>query len=97
MFILHVHSSADYKKFFQFELDGHLYQFNVLPFGWTRSPEWFQNFTRHIAGICRQRGIRMVVYLDDFLILAKSKAEAEEATRFLLLLLQHGGVVVEWV
>jgi hypothetical protein len=88
---LHVPLHQEHRKFFQFKWRGKLYQFNSLPFGWSRSPQWFQSFTRHIASICRRRGIRMVCYLDDFLILASTKSEAEEATRFLLLLLLHFG------
>jgi hypothetical protein len=63
----HIPLKPAHQKFFQFRWAGHLYQYKALPFGWNRSPSWFQSFTRHIAKICRRDfQIRVVCYLDDF-------------------------------
>lgn len=94
---LHVPLHPDHQRFFQFRWGGRLYQYKCTPFGWSRSPQWFQAFTNHIARICRsQYNFRLVVYLDDFLVMGASKKEAEKNTRILLLLLEHFGFTPNW-
>jgi hypothetical protein len=93
----HVPLHPEHQRFFQFRWDGLLYQYLCCPFGWSRSPQWFQAFTSHIAKICRSKyQIRLIVYLDDFLVLGKSKQEAEKNTQILLCLLQHFGFSPNW-
>jgi hypothetical protein len=53
----------------------------VTPFGWSRSPQWFQAFTRHVAKLCRERGVRIICYLDDFLIMAETEEMALHHTK----------------
>ena len=94
---LHVPLHPSHQRFFQFRWQNQLYQYTATPFGWSRSPQWFQAFTSHIAKICRsQFNFRLVVYLDDFLVLGASKNEAEKNTRTLLLLLEHFGFTPNW-
>jgi hypothetical protein len=94
---LHVPLHPEHQRFFQFRWKGRLYQYRCCPFGWSRSPQWFQAFTAHIAKICRSEyNFRVVVYLDDFLVMGSSQEEAEQNTRILVRLLQHFGFTPNW-
>jgi len=90
----HVPISERHRKYFQFRFEGQTYQFRGLPFGWSRSPHWFQLFTGHVTALCRQLGFRISVYLDDFLVMAETEAMARTRTQILCKLLQHFGFTV---
>ena len=68
-----------------------LFEWNVLPFGWKRSPPVFQQYmVNHVlTDLLRDR--RISVYIDDIIIGAKTKEECKEIT-FLVLerLNKHG-------
>jgi hypothetical protein len=49
----HVPLHPDHQRFFQFRWQERLYQYRCCPFGWSRSPQWFQAITSHIAKIFR--------------------------------------------
>ena len=51
-----------------------MFQFCRLPFGLTSSPQVFTDVTRPLMEECRLRGIRVIFYLNDILILAPSRA-----------------------
>jgi len=78
---LHILMHPSSRKFLQFEWKGHLYQFRVLPFGLSLSPLIFTKILRPILKWARRRGIRLTAYLDDLLIIAKSKIETELHTK----------------
>jgi hypothetical protein len=93
----HIPLHQEHQRFFQFRWRGRLYQYRCCPFGWSRSPQWFQAFTAHIAKICRSEfNFRVVVYLDDFLVMGSSRKETEQNTRVLVRLLQHFGFTPNW-
>ncbi|KAK3250630.1 hypothetical protein CYMTET_39998 [Cymbomonas tetramitiformis] len=104
----------DFQKYMQFDLQGQLFQFSALPFGWSDAPRIFVKFMkvmvealrspgaaedrrellklkdgrvatpryevrRRAGGVhqeLRRRGARVLPYMDDFLIIAKTKEEA---------------------
>ena len=53
-----------------------IHQFQCLPFGLSSAPWVFTKVTQPIVAWLRQLGIRMVAYIDDFLLLAHTKEEA---------------------
>ncbi len=59
-----------------FQWRGKYFCFTVLPFGLKTAPYVFQRTMLTFAGILRRKGIRLIVYLDDFLLLASSKVKA---------------------
>lgn len=69
---LHVpmHSSA--WKWLRFHLNGAPYEFRVLPFGLSAAPRTFTMVVRAVAEFLRERGVRIFVYLDDWLLVAPS-------------------------
>ena len=87
-----IHPSS--RKYLRFVAGGKAYQFRVLCFGLTTSPEVFTKVMAPIAVFLHRIGIRIVRYLDDWIILASSREEAVWARDQVLLLCQELGVVV---
>ena len=65
-----MHKSA--WRWLRFFLNGAPYEFRVLPFGLSAAPRSFTMVVRAVAEFLRERGIRIFVYLDDWLIVAPS-------------------------
>ena len=69
----------DSQKYLRFLWKNKTYQFKALPFGLNIAPMIFTRLMKPVAGFLRKRGVRLIVYLDDMLIIG---ASAEEATLF---------------
>ena len=78
---------------------GKFYQFKTLPFGLTSAPYVFTKLLRPIASLLRQQGLRIVIYLDDMLLMASSERrdEPHNHTPWLLLgfVLNHKKCITE--
>ena len=72
----HVPIHPCHRKFFRFCFQNKFYQFRAMPFGYNAAPRIFTKLTRPIALFCRQKGIRILFYLDDSLILAQSRDQS---------------------
>ncbi len=48
----------------------------MLPFGWTSSPRIWEAVCRVLAAALGRAGIRVLIYVDDFLLALLSKEEA---------------------
>ena len=67
----------------------------VLPFGWNRSPAWFNRFSREVTKIMRVVfGARLVTYCDDILIMCSSRQDTLDTTSRLIEVLQTLGFSV---
>ena len=55
-------------KFLQCQWQGITYQFQCLPFGLSCAPRTFTKLMKPVVGFLRERGIQLIVYLDDLLI-----------------------------
>ena len=60
----------------RFQWQSQTYQFDTLPFGLSSAPYVFTKLLKPVVAILRRLGIRVVLYLDDMLIMASSKEEA---------------------
>ena len=65
-----------------------------LPFGLTSAPRVFTKVLRPPLGILRQVGVRLVVYLDDILILHQSREELECLAPLICSLFEALGLVI---
>ena len=83
---VHVHKSS--QKYLCSRLRNSSYAFQGLPFGLNAAPRVFTKLIKLIAAYLRKRGIRIIVYLDDFLILGSSIKESKANTQLTLDLLQ---------
>ena len=66
-------SAKEHQKFLKFTWEGRSYQFQSLPFGLASAPRTFTKLLCQVGAEMRSKGIRMIIYLDDILVLAKSK------------------------
>ena len=67
-----------------------------LPFGAAKSPEIFHRLTQAITRMMERRGITVLAYLDDFLIIADTKVECQQAYEELIKLLGELGFQINW-
>ena len=84
-----VHPS--HQKYLRFEWKGRVFQFNCLAFGLTPAPRIFTKILKVVMGFLRRQGIRLIIYLDDILILNVSKVLAETDFRLVVERLQKLG------
>ncbi|KAL0199808.1 hypothetical protein M9458_002995, partial [Cirrhinus mrigala] len=66
----HVSILPRHRPFLRFAFEGRAYQYKVLPFGLSLSPRVFTKVAEAALSPLRERGIRILNYLDDWLILA---------------------------
>ena len=67
---LQVPVHRDSRRYLRFVIEGRAYQFRVLCFGLTTAPQVFTRIMAPVSAILYKCGVRMLRYLDDWLILA---------------------------
>jgi len=72
----HLSIHPSHRKFVTTVINHTLYQFIGLPFGLQSAPRVFTKVMRVFVRALRIRGIRVLPYLDDFLVISASCAEA---------------------
>ena len=82
------------RRYLRFTIGGVPYQFRVLCFGLTTAPQVFTRLMAPISAILHRYGIRMLRYLDDWLILAESRTTCIQARDRLLHLCEELGLQV---
>ncbi|KAI2668545.1 Gag-Pro-Pol polyprotein [Labeo rohita] len=70
----HIQIAPHHRRFLRFAFEGVAYQYTVLPFGLSLAPRTFTKCMDAALVPLRQKGIRVLNYLDDWLILAQSEA-----------------------
>ena len=83
----HVSIHPHHRKFLRFAFGGEAYQYRVLPFGLGLSPRTFTKCVDAALAPLRLQGIRILNYIDDWLILAQSEQMA----------VRHRGVVLSHI
>ena len=76
-----------HRQFLHFVWHNVLYQWRVLPFGLATAPRVFTSLTKLILFLCHCKGLHIVIYLDDILVLVHSKQAGKMARLFLFSLL----------
>ncbi len=82
----HIQVVQRHRKFLRFAFGGKAYQYKVLPFGLALAPRTFTKCMDAALAPLRFQGIRVLNYLDDWLILAHSR---ELVIRHRDILLRH--------
>lgn len=67
-----------------------------LPFGAKLAPGIFNRITQAVRRLLQKRGIKAVVYLDDFLIVADTFEECRQALNVTIQLLRSLGFAISW-
>ena len=78
----------------RFKLNNKGYQILGMPFGWAMSPWWANKLTKPIQSWLNNKKIKFCWWVDDILLLGKTKQEAEEGATHLITLLNSLGVRV---
>ncbi len=95
----HILSCLDlpqHRPFLRFAFEGRVYQCKFLPFGLSLSPCVFMKVTEVVIVPLRERGVRILNYLDDWLILAPSRDQLCEHRDMVLCHLTLLGLRVNW-
>ncbi len=69
----HICNFPQHRKFLRFAFRGKAYQYRVLPFGQALSPRTFTKCVDVALAPLRLQGIRILNYIDDWLILVQSE------------------------
>ena len=70
--------SKEQRKLLCFQFKDRFYQFNCLPFGLASAPWVFTKTLKPTAALGRELGIRLIVYIDDILLMAETKEKARD-------------------
>ncbi|XDV39235.1 hypothetical protein PO909_008499 [Leuciscus waleckii] len=88
--------ASRHRRYLRFAFEGQAYQYTVLPFGLSLAPRTFMKCMDAALAPLRMRGMRVLNYLDDWLILAQSRSVLIEHTTVLLDHLENLGLSVNW-
>ena len=82
------------RRFLRFVFDGQVYQFRAMCFGLSTAPQVFTRILAPVSKIIHLAGFRIILYLDDWLVLAESEEEMLRAKTFILQLVKELGIIV---
>ena len=91
-FQIPIHGSS--RKLLRFMSEGTVYQFKALCFGLSTAPQVFTRVFAAVSAWAHARGIRLLRYLDDWLVLSSSEKKAKESIRELLSVCRTLGIVI---
>ena len=91
-FMIPIHQED--RAFLKFSFKERTLQFRYLPFDLACAPWVFTKTLKPLAAQLRQPGMRLMVYIDDILILAKSRTLARDHVIGLIYLLENLGFVI---
>ena len=84
----------DLHRYLLFVVGGRTYQFRVLCFGLTTAPQVFTRIMAPVSAILHKYGVRMLRYLDDWLILASLEIACLQSRDRLLTICTELGIQV---
>ena len=77
-----------------FQWKGRCYSYQVLPFGLSVSPLFITKTYREVVKALQAEGHRIIIYVDDILVLGSSREQADRSTAALRKKLQDLGAVI---
>ncbi len=92
----HIQIAPHHRRFLRFAFEGVAYQYTVLPFGLSLALRTFMKCMDAALSPLRQMGIRILNYLDDWLILAQSEVELLSHRTLILSHLERLGLRVNF-
>ena len=91
-FAIPLHQTS--KKFVRFEWEGSLYEFQCLMFGLGPAPRFFTKILKVPISLLRRLQIKILIYIDDILIVAGSKEAAILSRDSTIFLLENLGFII---
>ena len=90
----HVPMNSQSRKYMRFHIQGQTYQFKALPFGLSTAPMEFTVIAKEVKWLAMRKGIRIHLYLDDWLVRATSHRVCFQHTQTLVSLCRELGWLV---
>lgn len=73
--------NCSHRKLLRFQYNNNLYEFTCLPFGLSSAPYTFTKIIKPAVQYLRSKGILIVNYLDDFLIIGSTYKDCEKSVK----------------
>ena len=86
--------SEEQRNLLTFRVGTKFFQFNCLPFGLSSAPWVFTKTLKPVVAYLRQLGVRLIIYIDDILIMARTESLALSHVEALQYLLENLGFIV---
>jgi len=86
--------AKEHRKYLRFIWNGKIYEFTCLPFGLSSAPQTFTKLLRPVMAYMRAQGTRLIVYLDDILLMHQSKESLGQQVNRTAQLLESLGFTV---
>ena len=86
--------APQYHHLLRFRVGKRSYQFNCLPFGLCTAPRVFTKTLKPAVEMLRSMGLRVVIYIDDMLLMASSNDSLTDQIHLTLFLLENTGFVI---
>ena len=86
----------DYWPFLRFCLEGQVYQFRALCFDLSTAPLVFTRVFALVSEWTHRRGVRLLRYLDDWLVIAESRTLLLQHRDLVLQLCKDLRIIVNW-
>ena len=90
-FYMHLPIAEHDRKYFRFMFNGIKYECTGMPFGLAPAPRIATKFLQPVIKYLRRKGVRCTVYIDDIIILARSKVQSLKHTQLAVDLLHSLG------
>lgn len=90
----HMAIHKDFRQFLRFVFQNQMYEFTCLPFGLKHAPWLFTKLIRKVLRILRQQGVRLVHFIDDFLLIGRDPQQLAHHAKLFLELFQKLGFVI---
>ena len=87
---------AAHHKFIRFSWRGKIYEFQALPFGLGVRPHYYTKLLKPVIAFLRRIGVRLVVYLDDMILLNQCRHMLIRDLSSLKWLLENLGFLINW-
>ena len=84
------------QKFLRFIWQNKAYQFKAMPFGLNVAPRVFTKLLKPVVAWLRGQGIRLIIYLDDILIMASSVELVKQHKQITIRLLESLGFLINY-
>ena len=86
----------DSQKFLRFLLGDKTFQFTAMPFGLNLAPRLFTKIMKPVVASLRSKGVRLIIHLDDILIIASSVETLNSHKKLAVDLLESLGFLINY-
>ncbi|MCG7869237.1 MAG: hypothetical protein JAY74_23055 [Candidatus Thiodiazotropha taylori] len=85
-----------HRKYLRFFWRGKIFEFQALPFGLGVGPRYYTKLLKPVIAFLRRIGVRIIIYLDDMILLNQSSQMLLRDLTSLRWLLENLGFIINW-